>query len=390
MHRSVSMRELVSLYLAADVMLVTPLRDGMNLVAKEFAASRVDDDGVLVLSEFAGAAAELGDAVVVNPYDIDGVVAGIRRALDMPAAEQRQRMRNLRARVSAYDVHAWAQAFISRLAETPGTGTRFSLDAPLAAAIDAARRQVCLHVLLDYDGTLVPIAEAPELAVPDDELLQLIAALTACEGLSIHLVSGRPRGWLEQWFGHLPIALWAEHAFWHRPAAGEPWQAAAPDSNTWMGRVMPMLEQFTASTPGARIEKKDASVAWHYRQADPEFGARQAHELRMLLGDALSNQPLEVLEGKKVIEIRRRGVGKGSVAARLLHGVDDMIVAIGDDQTDEELFAALPSTAITIAAGSAPTVAKHRLADHCAVREVLWAVVFARRAVADVEAPAAP
>jgi trehalose 6-phosphate synthase/phosphatase len=390
MHRSVSTRELVSLYLAADVMLVTPLRDGMNLVAKEFAASRVEDDGVLVLSEFAGAAAELGDAVVVNPYDVDGVVAGIRRALDMPDEERRRRMRNLRARVCEYDVHAWAKAFIRRLAATRGIGARSNLTAPLTAALDAARQPVGLHVLLDYDGTLVPIAEAPELAVPDDELLQLVAALAACEGLAVHLVSGRPRAWLAEWFGDLPIALWAEHGYWHRPAAAEAWRAAAPPTNRWMGRVMAILEQFTASTPGARIEKKDASLAWHYRQADPEFGVRQAHELRMLLGDALSNQPLEVLEGKKVIEIRRRGVGKGSVADRLFHDADERVVAIGDDQTDEELFAALPPTAITIATGSAPTVAKYQVADYRAVRELLWAMALARRAAVDVGASPVP
>ena len=194
--------------------------------------------------------------------------------------------------------------------------------------------------------------------------------------------------WLGDWFGHLPIALWAEHGLWHRPAAGGTWHAAAPTTNAWMERVMPILEQFTASTPGARIEKKDASLAWHYRQADPEFGARQAHELRMLLGDALSNQPLEVLEGKKVIEIRRRGVGKGSVADRLLRDASHTVLAIGDDQTDEELFTALPSTAITIAAGSAPTVARYRVADYRAVRELLWAVVLARRAALDIGAPA--
>ena len=388
-HRSVSPRELVSLYLAADVMLVTPLRDGMNLVAKEFAASRVDGDGVLVLSEFAGAAAELGDAVVVNPYDLDGVVSGIRRALDMPVDERRRRMRNLRARVSAYDVHAWAEAFIGRLATARGTGARFDVEAPLAAALDAARRQTGLHLLLDYDGTLVPIAEAPELAVPDDELLALVATLADCPGVAVHLVSGRPRAWLDDWFGHLPVALWAEHGYWHRTAAGETWHAAAPATNAWMERVTQILEQFTDSTPGARIEKKDASLAWHYRQADPEFGVRQAHELRMLLGDALSNQPLEVLEGKKVIEIRRRGVGKGSVADRLLRDAGDTVLAIGDDQTDEELFAALPSTAVTIAAGSAPTVARYRVADYRAVRDLLRAVVLARRAALDIGAPAA-
>jgi trehalose 6-phosphate synthase/phosphatase len=114
-YQSVSLRELVALYAAADVMLVTPLRDGMNLVAKEFVASRVNDDGVLVLSEFAGAAAELSGAVMVNPYDVDQVEESLHNALSMSATERRTRMRSLRERVCHYDVHRWASEFLDRL-----------------------------------------------------------------------------------------------------------------------------------------------------------------------------------------------------------------------------------------------------------------------------------
>jgi trehalose 6-phosphate synthase/phosphatase len=130
LHRSVSPHELVALYRAADVMLVTPLRDGMNLVAKEFAASRVDDDGVLVLSEFAGASAELHGAMKVNPYDVDGVADTIRRALSMPAEERQVRMRSLRRRVSVHDVHRWADGFVGNLRQVPAADS-------LAPAVDA-------------------------------------------------------------------------------------------------------------------------------------------------------------------------------------------------------------------------------------------------------------
>ena len=106
-----------------------------------------------------------------------------------------------------------------------------------------------------------------------------------------------------------------------------------------MERVKRILDQFTASTPGSHVKVKSASIAWHYRGAPREFAARQAHELRMLLGDLLSNQPLEVLEGKKVIEVRLRGVGKGAVGQRIEAEIDPgtTIVAIGNDRTDEEL-----------------------------------------------------
>ena len=114
-HQSVSRDVLLALYRAADVMLVTPVRDGMNLVAKEFAASRVDEDGVLVLSEFAGAAEQLTDALLVNPYDVHGTADAVHRALTMEGPERRRRMRALRVVVFEHDVHRWTATFLQTL-----------------------------------------------------------------------------------------------------------------------------------------------------------------------------------------------------------------------------------------------------------------------------------
>ena len=228
-------------------------------------------------------------------------------------------------------------------------------------------------LLLDYDGTLVPIAQAPDLAVPDGELLQLLGGLAARPGTRVHLISGRSRETLDRWFATLDVSLWAEHGIYQRVAPQGPWEPTAPIPSDWTSRVSPILEQFTANTPGSLIEKKGASVAWHYRIADVEFGARQAHELRMLLGDALSNQPLEVLEGKKVIEVRLRGVNKSVVAQRILAapGRPPAMLAIGDDRTDDDLFNALPECAIRIAVGGSRSRATHQLPDHRAVRAFL-------------------
>ena len=374
--QSVSMRELVALYCAADVMLVTPLRDGMNLVAKEFAASRVDDDGVLVLSEFAGAAAELHGAVTVNPYDIGAVADSIQRALSMSAEERRARMRSLRRRVLEHDVHAWADAFLRQL-NTLRSVAEHALSAPpglsLSATVADVRQHKRLRVLLDYDGTLVPLARSPELAAPDDELLTLLEQLAGTPGVDVDIVSGRSREILERWFGDLPITLWAEHGFWHRSDRGDAWDAGFTVPPDWMKRIKPMLEQFAAATPGAHLETKSASLAWHYRGSPRDCGTRQAHELRMLLGDVLSNQPLEVLEGKKVIEVRWRGVSKRVVAERVAAeiGPDTVIVAIGDDRTDEELFRALPPLSLTVAVGRSWTAAAFGVDDHRAVRRFL-------------------
>ena len=383
-HRTVSMRQLVALYCAADVMLVTPLRDGMNLVSKEFVASRVDGDGALVLSEFAGAAAELDGALVVNPYDIEGIAANIQRALTMSPEERQGRMRTLRQRVLGHDVHAWAKKFLDDLEAARPAATVVDLSAPepaLLTVLAEARAAGRLRLLLDYDGTLVPIARSPAFAAPDDELLAMLEQLAARPDLTVEIISGRPREILDAWFGTLPVSLWAEHGFWHRRTPERVWHPAATLPTQWPNRVLPILEEFTVATPGSQIEMKSASIAWHYRGANREFAARQAHELRMLLGDALSNQPLEVLEGRKVIEIRLRGVSKARAAHALLdESQPGTVVAIGDDHTDEELFRALPPSAITVAVGRRPTAAKYRVENHHGVRQLLRRLVSAEMA----------
>ena len=375
-HRSIPTRQLVALYCAADVMLVTPLRDGMNLVAKEFVAARPDEDGVLVLSEFAGAAAELDGAVIVNPYDVDGVAESLHNALMMPPRERRARMQTLRRRVINYDVHSWAERFLEELhaARADAGATPLApAERVVAAALTDARRRASLRLLLDYDGTLMPIAPAPELAAPDAELLELLAALAGASRLTVDIVSGRPRETLHGWLGHLPVALWAEHGFWCRPRTTSEWRGVACIVPNWMERIRPILEHFTASTPGSQLEIKSAGLAWHYRRAQRDFGARQAHELRMLLGDALSNQPFEVIEGKKVIEVRLRGVSKAVVAYQLQAetALDSVLVAIGDDRTDDDLFRALPASSLTIGVGARPSSARFRVKNYREVRELL-------------------
>ena len=366
--RGLSERELVALYRAADVMLVTPLRDGMNLVAKEFVASRTDGDGVLVVSEFAGASWELPEAIQVNPYDLDGTAESCYRALMMSPEERRVRLEPLRARVQTYDVHRWAASFLEQLeaVSRPQPPTR---RAPAGAAaareaiLERLRESEELLALLDYDGTLVPYTVTPELARPDPALLELLAALAARPRTEVHVVSGRGRETLEHWLGSLPIALHAEHGFWSRAAGSTEWVATAEPGGSWREPALSILRDITARTPGSLIEVKAVALAWHYRMADPETGARRANELRLHLGQLLSNEPVEILAGNKVIEIRPYGVHKGRIVPPLPPErlAVTTVLAIGDDRTDEDLFGALPPEAITIRVGPGPTRARFRL-----------------------------
>jgi trehalose 6-phosphate synthase/phosphatase len=243
--------------------------------------------------------------------------------------------------------------------------------------IERIRTAADLRLLLDYDGTLVPIAPTPELASPESVLLDLLGALAARAGTSVHLVSGRPAAVLDEWFGHLPLVLWAEHGAYHRPSPFDTWESTLPVHTEWMADVYPILEQITIETPGSLIEPKRASVAWHYRGADPETGPGQAHELRVRLRHVLRRHAVEVLEGRKVIEIRMAGVSKAIVARRMLAAGADLpeILAIGDDWTDEDLFNALPESSVTIAVGRRGSSADYQLADDREVRKLLEALV---------------
>lgn len=383
-YRALSEPELVALYRAADVLLVTPLRDGMNLVAKEFIASRTDGDGVLVLSEFAGASWELPEAIQVNPYDVDGMAESTYRALMMSPEERRTRLAPLRERVETYDVHRWAATFLEQL-ETATKRVATSAHAPAGSA--AARQALSarmgatedLLVLLDYDGTLVPYTPTPELARPDAALLELLDDLATRPRTEVHVVSGRAREVLERWLGGLPVALHAEHGFWSRPAGASTWTAAGEATGEWREAALAILREFTARTPGSLVEVKAVALAWHYRMADQEAGARRANELRLHLSQLLSNQPVEILAGNKVLEIRPYGINKGLIVPPLTPErlATTTVLAIGDDRTDEDLFAAVPPETITIRVGPGPTRARFRLESVAAARALLRSLVEA-------------
>ena len=388
LHRALPPGDIAALYLAADALVVTPLRDGMNLVAKEFVAARQDGDGVLVLSEFAGAAAELSEALLVNPYDVERTAEALFRALTMGVEERRTRMAALRERVLARDVHWWARSFLTRLERCGGgvaRGGDVSPPAVVSATVERAARAPRLVLLLDYDGTLVPFAPTPELAIPDAGLLQLLRDLAALSRTQVHLVSGRKRASLERWFGSLPIGLHAEHGVWSR-APGGAWEGMELAPAPWRAPVLAILQDFAERTPGSLVEEKTAGLAWHYRAADPEHGAAQAGELSLHLATLLGNVPVEILRGDMVLEVRPHGIDKGLVVARVTGGADpdELVLAIGDDRTDEDLFAALPAGSVAVHVGPSPTRASVNVPDVGAARRLV-ASLLERRSRAQAE-----
>jgi trehalose 6-phosphate synthase/phosphatase len=374
-YRNLSFEEIVGLYRACDIALITPLRDGMNLVAKEFVAARTDQTGVLILSEMAGAAKEMGEALVINPFHSEDFARTLEQALTMPVEEQIRRNQMLQDRLRRYDVKRWADDFVQSMVSSQKTETarraRMLTGKHQTSLIQHYRSSGRRALLLDYDGTLVPFADTPRSAVPDQDLISLITRLSEDPANAVAIVSGRPRANLQEWFGALPVSLIAEHGLWLR-SAGLEWRLLKATPIEWKDRVRPILQLYVDRLPGALLEEKDFSLAWHYRKADPEQASLRAQELMDDLSGYTRNIDVQVLEGNKVIEIRNTGVNKGIAALEWL-GADpaEFILGIGDDWTDEDLFRALPQTAWSVRVGVAKTAARYHLGNHAAVRRLL-------------------
>jgi trehalose 6-phosphate synthase/phosphatase len=363
-YQALSLPTLVALYSIAEVALVTPLRDGMNLIAKEYIACRREGTGVLVLSEMAGAARELGESVIINPNDRRGMADALHQALIMPAHEQRRRNRIMQERLQRYDVVWWVREFLAGLDATKAVQDRLNaspLDsAALESVLEAYRRAEHRLVFLDYDGTLTPLVRHPDLAAPSSTTRAVLRHLALDQRNQVVIISGRSMQTLAEWFDDLPLGLVAEHGLWRREK-GRDWQASGPVSSDWKAQLRPILDQYAERLPGAMVEDKGHSLVWHYRMADPGQAQPLAAELLDRLSALLPNANAQVLQGSKIIEVRPAGVNKGAAARDWLsrRPAADFVLAVGDDTTDEDLFAAMPDDAHSIRVGSAPTCARY-------------------------------
>ena len=374
-YRNLGFEEIVALYRSCDVALITPLRDGMNLVAKEFIASRPDQRGVLVLSEMAGAAKEMGEAIVINPFYAEDFAGALEQALVMPPEEQIKRNQILQDRLRRYDVNRWADEFIQAMVASQKTEAarraRLLTGKAYSGMVQQYRAATNRVLLLDYDGTLVPFASEPKLAQPDTELIEILTALGSDTLNEVVIISGRSRRDLEDRFGNLPLSLVAEHGVWLRPK-GSDWRMLKTITADWKERVRPILQLYVDRLPGALLEEKEFALAWHFRRADPEQASQRAKELLDDLAGYTRNIDVQVLEGNKVIEVRNTGVNKGTAALEWIgNRSPDFILGIGDDWTDEDLFRALPESAYSVRVGMANTGARYYLGSHTAVRKAL-------------------
>lgn len=374
-YRAFSVEELSALYAKAHICLVTPMRDGMNLVCKEFVASRHSDDGVLILSEMAGASKELIDALIVNPNNIASMAGAINEALNMPQPEQARRMKMMKEIVMKFNISHWVKLFMDRLNEVKqmqqsmyakriNSSTRFMIKRQYAAS----QKRI---IFLDYDGTLVGFKSNIELAAPDEELYQLLQQLASDPANRLVLVSGRAPSFLEKWFGNIEVDIIAEHGAWTKTRHSN-WLSIPGLNFAWKRDIYPVLESFTDRTPGAFIEEKDFSLVWHYRKVEESLGELRTSELVNTLRYLVEDKGLQLLPGNKVVEIKNIEINKGKAVLTFLQEDDyDFIMAMGDDHTDEDIFKAVPGDAITIKVGSHVSAANYYTGNYIDVRNFL-------------------
>ncbi|MFC1557729.1 bifunctional alpha,alpha-trehalose-phosphate synthase (UDP-forming)/trehalose-phosphatase [candidate division KSB1 bacterium] len=378
-YRSLAFDELAAYYNTADVALVTPFRDGMNLIAKEYLASKHDGKGVLILSETAGAAESLGNSIIINPNNTEKVAEAIKKALEMPYEEIIEQNRETQNQLMHYDIHRWIKNFIKRLEfakkQQIEMSAKFLSNKIQEKIQDNYNKSKNRLIIFDYDGTLIPFTEIPSAAVPDKELLHLLKRLAGVEGSEVVLISGRDKETLQKWLGKLPVDFVAEHGVWYKEK-GSNWEMIEPLTQDWKDKIVEIFEIYVDRIPGSFIETKGYSVVWHYRKSDPALGKIRARELVETISYLTTNLNLQVLEGNKVVEVRNSVINKGRAALRWISKKEwQCILAFGDDKTDEDVFKALPQDAYSVKVGFGASAAKYYLRSSTEVRSFIKELV---------------
>jgi trehalose 6-phosphate synthase/phosphatase len=377
-YRGFPFQSLSAFYTMSDIALVTPLRDGMNLVCKEYIASKTDQTGVLILSEMAGAAKEMSEAIIVNPHDINQIVDALHQALTISKEEQQRRNYELQNILRRYDIHHWVHVFMQELEEIKDKQRQleirrlnYKLRQQIVDDYKSAKRRI---IFLDYDGTLIGFHADPRKVVPDDELRTLMNRLAADPKNKVVIISGRDKDTLEDWFGNTSIDMIAEHGVWLKEGRVY-WSLIDYLSDEWKKDIRPILELYVDRTPGSFIETKDFSLVWHYRKADKALGELRSRELINNLQYLTTNMPITIMEGNKVIEVKNAGINKGVAALRWLHEPYDFILAAGDDWTDEDTFSVMPESSYTLKVGYSPSLAHFNISSVSEMRGLLKAML---------------
>ncbi|KAI0035788.1 trehalose 6-phosphate phosphatase [Vararia minispora EC-137] len=360
-HQTIKKDEFYALLSAADLGVITPLRDGMNTTSMEFViAQGRSKKSPLILSEFMGISSNMSDAMQINPWNLGDMAAAMHRGLTMSEEEKAGRHARLHDVVTTHTSHTWAMMLVKMLLGQVGS-SNMARQTPvlptehMLSSYKSAKRRL---FMLDYDGTLAPIVKTPSMAIPTEDTLRALEKLTADPLNLVYIVSGRDAAFLEQHLGHLKrLGMSAEHGGFMREPGAETWTNFTESLDmSWMAEVLEVFKYYTERTTGSHIEVKKSSITWHYRAADPEWGQFQCRQCQDLLENNVAHKrPIEaVMVGKKNLEVRPLAVNKGEIVKRILYKNPDaeFVFCAGDDKTDEDMFRALAFPDADEAAGS--------------------------------------
>lgn len=333
--RSLDFHALCALYAITDVTLVTSLRDGMNLVSYEVVACQNAKKGVLILSEFAGAAQSLGaGAILVNPWNITEVAASIGDALNMTAEEREERHRHNFEHVTTHTAQVWADTFVSELKDTiveAQLRTRhIPPHLPVHKAVEKYQQSNNRLLILGFNATMTEQVDVPGRRGNDQikemklvlhpELREPLSILCNDPKTTVVILSGSERSVLDENFKDFNVWLAAENGMFLRLTSGE-WMSTMPEHLTmdWVESVQLVLDYFRERTPRSYVEVRETSLVWNYKYADVEFGRVQARDmLQHLWTGPISNAAVDVVQGSRSVEVRSVGVSKGAAIDRIL------------------------------------------------------------------------
>ncbi|WCJ21676.1 trehalose phosphate synthase [Euphorbia peplus] len=426
--RPVPRYEKTAYYAVAECCIVNAVRDGMNLVPYKYIVCRqgtpymnkavgVDSDtprtSMLVVSEFIGCSPSLSGAIRVNPWDIDAVADALRSAITMSESEKQLRHEKHYRYVSTHHVGYWANSFMQDLERACkdhynkrcwgigfGLGFRVVSLSPsfrrlcIDHIVSAYRRTSRRAIFLDYDGTVVP--QSSIVKSPSPEVISVLKTLSDDPNNTVFIVSGRGRSSLTEWLDPCEkLGIAAEHGYFIRWNKTSQWETnSVGDDLDWIKIVEPVMTQYTEATDGSNIEIKESALVWHHQDADPDFGSCQSKELMDHLESVLANEPAVVKRGQHIVEVKPQGVSKGLVAEEVLLSMvnggkpPDFVLCVGDDKSDEDMFASILSTVsnptlpeapeiFACTVGQKPSKAKYYLDDAVDVVKLLQGLATA-------------
>lgn len=434
-NRTLSSVERMAYYTVAECVVVTAVRDGMNLTPYEYIVCRQGfpclngsgDDGprrksMLVVSEFIGCSPSLSGAIRVNPWNIDTTAEALNESIALSENEKQLRHEKHYRYVSTHDVAYWAKSYIHDLERSCrdhlrrrcwGIGLGFGFR---VVALDRNFKKLTVDsivadykksksrvILLDYDGTLVPQTTINK--TPNETVVNIMNALCADKKNVVFIVSGRGRTSLEKWFNPCPeLGIAAEHGYFMRWSRDEQWKMNNQCAEFgWMQMAEPVMNLYTEATDGSYVETKESALVWHHQDADPGFGSAQAKEMLDHLESVLANEPVSVKSGQHIVEVKPQGVSKGFVAEKILSTLTenkrqaDFVLCIGDDRSDEDMFEEIAdimrrsivdsqTSLYACTVGQKPSKAKYYLDDTNDVLSMLEALADASEVVGSPEA----